>query len=485
MISGIPAPDRTRLLILAITVVALKALLTTLGGFEMHYDEAQYWEWSRQLDWSYYSKGPLVAWSIAASEALFGHGEWQARLPGWLIAAVWLLLLYRFAFDAWGNRRAAWWAVILGLSTPVWVTLGMVITTDVFLLFFWTWCLWAAWRAVQGQSRAWHEVGMAIGLGALTKLSIGLLPFFGGLLIIAVPGWRHHLRDRELWQGLLVMVLLMLPVLGWNAMRDWVMFRHEMGHVTSRAWSGAQVLEFVITQLLVLSPLVVLAVLGALGWQRVERRLRFVWLVSMACLLFFVWKATGGKVQVNWLAPVYIGFLIIAVGRIAAFSALRSGLLYVGIAFSAVLVLVVLFPSVVGLGVKQDPFRQMKVWREPVAALAAQLPAADFLLVPNYKLAASLAFYWPYEMPVYVAPSVHRRYNQHDLWPSMAREQGGDALYISTGPGLVAHVPDAFDSCREVARKVVHNARGETLRTLYVSYCQQYRPIDWPRPGRY
>ena len=25
-------------------------------------DEAHYWDWSRHLDWSYYSKGPLVAW---------------------------------------------------------------------------------------------------------------------------------------------------------------------------------------------------------------------------------------------------------------------------------------------------------------------------------------------------------------------------------------------------------------------------------------
>lgn len=27
-------------------------------------DEAHYWDWSRHLDWSYYSKGPLVSWLI-------------------------------------------------------------------------------------------------------------------------------------------------------------------------------------------------------------------------------------------------------------------------------------------------------------------------------------------------------------------------------------------------------------------------------------
>src|SRR3954454_20608709 len=35
-------------------------------------DEAHYWDWSRHLDWSYYSKGPLVALLIRGSCELFG-----------------------------------------------------------------------------------------------------------------------------------------------------------------------------------------------------------------------------------------------------------------------------------------------------------------------------------------------------------------------------------------------------------------------------
>src|ERR1700741_1963750 len=35
-------------------------------------DEAHYWDWSRHLDWSYYSKGPLVAYLIRAGCLLAG-----------------------------------------------------------------------------------------------------------------------------------------------------------------------------------------------------------------------------------------------------------------------------------------------------------------------------------------------------------------------------------------------------------------------------
>lgn len=70
-------------------LIAFKYRFLSAAGFDLHYDEAQYWEWSQQLDC--YSKGPLVAWLIALSEAMFGHGEWQTRgcSAGWRIACCW------------------------------------------------------------------------------------------------------------------------------------------------------------------------------------------------------------------------------------------------------------------------------------------------------------------------------------------------------------------------------------------------------------
>src|SRR5687768_14021726 len=44
-------------------------------------DEAYYWDWSRRLDLSYYSKGPLAAYLIRASCAMFGDVMPAVRLP--------------------------------------------------------------------------------------------------------------------------------------------------------------------------------------------------------------------------------------------------------------------------------------------------------------------------------------------------------------------------------------------------------------------
>src|SRR6516162_9317799 len=49
-------------------------------------DEAHYWDWSRHLDWSYYSKGPLVAYLIRSSCEL--AGPWSLHQTGSLMLAV-------------------------------------------------------------------------------------------------------------------------------------------------------------------------------------------------------------------------------------------------------------------------------------------------------------------------------------------------------------------------------------------------------------
>src|SRR5215210_5539626 len=59
------------LLILAATA-ARAIYLLILCPYDLSPDEAHYWDWSRHLDWSYYSKGPLVAWIIHGACDLFG-----------------------------------------------------------------------------------------------------------------------------------------------------------------------------------------------------------------------------------------------------------------------------------------------------------------------------------------------------------------------------------------------------------------------------
>ena len=66
----------------ALVVTVLRIVyLVWLCPYDLIEDEAQYWLWAQHLDWSYYSKGPGVAWAIGLSTWLFGDAEWAVRLP--------------------------------------------------------------------------------------------------------------------------------------------------------------------------------------------------------------------------------------------------------------------------------------------------------------------------------------------------------------------------------------------------------------------
>src|SRR5882724_7747021 len=85
----IASPWRCRLIAAFLIIGAAILRLIYLANdcpLDLAPDEAHYWDWSRNLDWSYYSKGPLVAWIIRASCSVFGDTMQGVRYPAILFA---------------------------------------------------------------------------------------------------------------------------------------------------------------------------------------------------------------------------------------------------------------------------------------------------------------------------------------------------------------------------------------------------------------
>ena len=157
------------------TVAALALLL---GGAGLHLayltwncpidlsgDEAHYWEWSRHLDISYYSKGPLVAYIIAGGRALLG--DWSQRMVGnemlaVRVPAIALSLLTGIGIYTLGvlvlrSRRVALGAVALTCTVPIFAVGAMLMTIDAPLACCYVWD--AGVRRVRRTERARVAVG--------------------------------------------------------------------------------------------------------------------------------------------------------------------------------------------------------------------------------------------------------------------------------------------------------------------------------------
>jgi dolichyl-phosphate-mannose-protein mannosyltransferase len=224
--------------VIAVSSVAAMVYVWFLCPLDLAPDEAHYWDWSRHLDWSYYSKGPLVAWLIRASCELFGPlsqhvtGSLAAavRLPAALCHAATLAAWYALAAGIFRSSRFGLAVVVLAALLPV-VRIGAVLMTiDPPFLACWSWALLCVERALRSERLGWWiGAGAATAIGVLAKYTMELFP-------AAVVGYLLVHRRREFGRaGVWIMLLSAaaggLPILAWNALHDWVSFRHVIGQV--------------------------------------------------------------------------------------------------------------------------------------------------------------------------------------------------------------------------------------------------------------
>ncbi|MCC6320896.1 MAG: glycosyltransferase family 39 protein [Phycisphaerales bacterium] len=341
----------TALVFIALILLARIIYTGFFCPYDLVEDEAHYWLWSRHPDWSYYSKGPGIAWAIRASTMLFGHQEWAVRLPTVIASAAGALAcaglardVARRAFvDDGSVARPSWAAVFAAaayLLAPAFQVTGILVTIDGCYLACWAWACWMGWRALMERSRpAWLLLGAAIGVGFVFKYTILLL----------VPGLALYwaLRSRRLrmcpgwgaWMtGALVVVLLGLaPVVYWNYREDWPTVRHLVGHLgleggdvpiapspAKRGYDPAWTLEYLSAPIGMFGPVLALGVVAALRVFRRKqattpiggdaRRLGAAFLLCCAApiLLFYLVVSFIAEPEQNWAIAGFVSVVTLA-----------------------------------------------------------------------------------------------------------------------------------------------------------------------------
>src|SRR5919106_6296461 len=88
------------LIIAGLTLIRLIGLRYSVT--DLYFDESQYWVWSREFAFGYFSKPPLLAWTIAIAESICGGGEACIRSPSPVLHAGTALLVFFIARELHG-----------------------------------------------------------------------------------------------------------------------------------------------------------------------------------------------------------------------------------------------------------------------------------------------------------------------------------------------------------------------------------------------
>jgi hypothetical protein len=488
-------------------------------------DEAHYWDWSRHLDWSYYSKGPLVAWLIRAGCAVFGTGVLGVRLPAVVCGALLLVSLYVLTVQVYGRERLACAVVAIALTLPMIAAGSSLMTIDSPYTCCWGWALVLGYQAaVRRSAWAWPLLGLAVGVGILAKYTMVVFLPSLGLFLLTSPAHRGLLLRRGFWVACGVTALSCLPILIWNAQHNWVTVNHVLRlaglapHVGPSSKSGPVVywqgpLIYVGTQFALLLGFWFVAWAAALWvhrpWKEADEGRRYLWWLSapmFGLFLAFSVKTKGG--EPNWPITAYISGLVLMAGwvvrqvegpagwyrrlsRVGLAAACGLGLLLTAFVHRSDLA----YPLLAKLAGsptegqplplrRLDPTCRLRGWQTlgtELDELCAQLRAEGtepILAGSSWALPGEIGFYCAGHPTVYsVGPAVGDRHSQYDEWspsPADEPEQFAGRTFVIVG-GYPAAL-GGFDRI-ETPRTVTHYEQGHPVASWTVTVCRGFRRL--------
>jgi 4-amino-4-deoxy-L-arabinose transferase-like glycosyltransferase len=411
MLSTRAAPER---IIVAALLILTLARAYLANAIPLTDDEAYYRLWALSPALSYLDHPPMAGWFIAAGRSLAGDTALGIRLMAVLGSLLGAVAIWRTASLLFGATVGVL-TVSYAMVIPLLSVGAIIITPDTPSVLFQLLALWAlAELYVSGNRNWWLAVGAFAGLGLLSKYT-GL--FFGAtavLWLLFIPANRQWLRCWQLYAGGVIALALFMPVIAWNVEHDWASFSKQFGRVVSGdSFRLKWQLEMWGALLLLVSPILAWLAVRGLGRSirgaalRSDQAKALLVFAIAPILLYFVFHAFRGRVQANWLAPVYPFFAIAA--ALATQEILsdtrRMRIAYAAGALAAFISTAIyvhaLSPLIVRAEIK-EPTHQMRGWAElsdEVAALA-KTSGARWIATSSYATTGQLAFRLDGQFPV-------------------------------------------------------------------------------------
>ncbi|HWX89070.1 MAG TPA: glycosyltransferase family 39 protein, partial [Rhizomicrobium sp.] len=360
-----------------------------------------YWLWSKHLALGYYDHPPMIAWLIRAGTGLFGDTPLGVRFAGVVLSLPASWFVWRgAALILKDENRAALAVLFFNLTLMISVELlaatpdmPSVVASAAFVYFL---------SKVQttGDGRWWLAVGVAAGLGLLSKFSALFLGAGAVGWLILDHGARKWFFSLWLYLGAALALLIFAPNLAWQSQHHWETFAFQFGRIGTGHFTLRFLGEFLAAQIGMATPLIF--VLMAVGLWRATTlksdRLMPALLVWVG-LCYFLEHSLHDRVQGNWPCFLYPALAILAADAFTTQGAWRR-VAMIAAPLALVLLLAVYVQALFALvPLRKDPLARV-LGRDfaPIGAVAGAMVKAhlaDAILTTDYETTAWLRFTQP------------------------------------------------------------------------------------------
>ena len=395
----------------AITVIGavtlVRMIVVIVSPFNLGPDEAQYWDWSRDLAFGYYSKPPMIAWLIAVETSLCGDSEACIRIGSPILHGATSFAIFGLARALLGGKIALWSAIVY-LTLPAISFASGIMSTDLPLLFFWTLALWALQRLLKVGS--WMDaaaLGILIGLGFLSKYAMVYFLICWAVFLVLSPQDRWILKSPKLALTLGLTGLVVLPNLLWNAGNEFSTIKHtgDNANLGVDLFNADSLIKFIGDQIVLMGPaLFPLLIVAGLGpfWlliqkKSVERPMLLLACFSIPILTIVTFQSFLSRANANWAATTYAAGTILVTAWLLKKDWRRwvTGSVALHITVAAFLYTLTVNPALIqtlGLG---NAFKRVQGWDQIVQAVGqtAQDSPTGTILADDRLILTEMLYY--------------------------------------------------------------------------------------------
>ena len=308
---------------IAVLVYLTLLKLFYLGAPELIFEEAYYWNYAQHLDIGYLDHPLMVAWIIKVLTFVLGDNEFAVRIGAflcWFISARYVFKLARETL----NETSAYWSLVLLAALPAYFSFGWFMSPDAPLTACWAAAIYYFHQAiVKGNEKAWLGVGIAFGLGMISKYTIALLGGAMVLFLLIDKDSRKWFTRREPYLALLIACVLFSPVIIWNMQHAWASFAFQSeGRVSSG--NHFSLPRFISNVLIFITPIGVMSFIAVVKYKKTIlarlqtsidgannlKRSYFVlaWLTLFPIAVFASLSLFRAS-KLNWTGPCWLGLI--------------------------------------------------------------------------------------------------------------------------------------------------------------------------------
>ncbi|HSR15514.1 MAG TPA: glycosyltransferase family 39 protein, partial [Gemmatimonadales bacterium] len=297
---------RGQLAAAALGLVAAKLVLHLLVAvwtpYEFHRDEFLYFAMGNHLRILHMDFPPMMALLAEAVRGFSDSSLVAYRLVPALAGAALMLLALLTVRELGGGRTAQVVTILLLIFNPLFLRTATLFQPVVIDQFWWMLGFYALVRLENtGERRWWLMLGLAGGLGLLSKFSI---LFFGAAVLVALllTPRRRDLLTRWPWVTLALALVIGAPSLIGQVTLDFPLL-DQMSGLKERQLSRITFGEYLSDQVLwgPVAFLFAIAGLAALLWHPALKRFRVAGWTALAAFVLFA--VTRGKAY--YVGPIY------------------------------------------------------------------------------------------------------------------------------------------------------------------------------------